>query len=40
LKDNFTLWQIDLNQIMRRKKAAGHYFEGMDKEDDEDGGDE
>jgi hypothetical protein len=40
LKDNFTLWQLDIKQIIKRKKAAGHYIEGMENQEDNDEKDE
>lgn len=41
LKDNHTLWQLDIKQILKRKRAAGHYIEGQENKDgDEDEKDE
>lgn len=33
LKDNHTLWQLDLKQIIKRKRAAGHYMDGQEHKD-------
>jgi 14-3-3 protein epsilon len=37
LKDNYTLWQLDIRVIIKRKRAAGHYIEGQENnsEDEE-----
>ena len=35
LKDNHTLWQLDIKQIMKRKRAAGHYIEGQEVKDED-----
>lgn len=42
LRDNYTLWEIDLKAIQEKKREAGHYEEGDEasEEDDEDGDDE
>ncbi len=42
LKDNHALWELDLKQILKRKRAAGHYIEGEEfkDKDEEDKDDE
>ena len=35
LRDNYTLWEIDLKAILSKKKAAGHFIEGMESDDEE-----
>lgn len=35
LKDNYTLWEIDLKAILAKQKEAGHFIEGMESDDAE-----
>ena len=40
LRDNYTLWEVDLQAIKTKMKEAGHYVEGEDGEEEDDDADQ